>query len=196
MAACVALLFCAAASPPPLVALLHPLCAGLGTAGAVLGLAGALGLLVRRSTNRDLRTYSTGGDFLNLAFFALTLILLIAGYWLRPVDSPGPLAILRAAAAWNTALKLPGVLAAGMACGALLLAYIPMTHMAHFIAKYFTYHAVRWDERANLPGGAIGKKMAEYLMYRPNWSAPHVGATGERTWVEIATSNPARGGAK
>jgi hypothetical protein len=35
--------------------------------------------------------------------------------------------------------------------------------------------------------------MAEYLMYRPTWSAPHVGA-GDKTWVDIATSNPTKGG--
>ena len=80
--------------------------------------------------------------------------------------------------------------------GMLLLAYIPMTHMAHFIAKYFTYHRVRWDERANVPGGTIEKHMAEYLMYRPTWSASHVGADGQRTWAEVATTNPTRGGAK
>ena len=26
------------------------------------------------------------------------------------------------------------------------LAYIPLTHMSHFVGKYFTYHAVRWDD--------------------------------------------------
>jgi len=70
-----------------------------------------------------------------------------------------------------------------------------MTHMAHFIAKYFTYHQVRWDERANIAGGSIEKRMAEYLMYRPTWAAPHI-AAGGRTWAEIATSNPAKGAAK
>jgi hypothetical protein len=69
--------------------------------------------------------------------------------------------------------------------------------MAHFIAKYFTYHQVRWDEAANVPGGTIEKRMAEYLMYRPTWAANHI-AAGSRTWAEIATSNPApaKGAAK
>ena len=38
---------------------------------------------------------------------------------------------------------------------ALLAAYIPFTHMSHFVGKYFTYHAVRWDDAANRRGGAI-----------------------------------------
>jgi nitrate reductase gamma subunit len=182
--------------PGGLSALAHSAAVIGGTAGATLGLLGSLGLLLRRLTSQALRIYNTGGDFFNLIFFTATLSLLLAGYWLRPAGSPGPAAILRAAAVFDTALQPSPVLAAGLGAGALLLAYIPMTHMAHFIAKYFTYHSVRWDERSNVAGGTIQKKMAEYLMYRPTWAAPHVGADGSRTWVDIATTNPTKGGAK
>ncbi|HUI54534.1 MAG TPA: respiratory nitrate reductase subunit gamma [Bryobacteraceae bacterium] len=195
LAATTALLGCAAVSPPALVAILRQLYTASGALGALLALGGAMGLLVRRLAVRELRTYSSLGDYLNLLFFIATLILLLAGYWLRPSGDPGLLAILRGAATFDTSVRLPSVFAAGMAAGAILLAYIPMTHMAHFIAKYFTYHRVRWDEAANVPGGSIEKRMAEYLMYRPTWAAPHVGAEG-RTWAEIATANPARGAAK
>ena len=180
----------------PLPTIAHPAEVLCGTAGAALGLLGAVGLLVRRLTSRELRIYNTGGDFFNLLAFAVTLALLLVGYWVRPAGSPGPVAILRGAATWDTALQLPAILAAGLALGAVLLAYIPMTHMSHFIAKFFTYHQVRWDERANVAGGSIERKMAEYLMYRPTWAAYHVGADGKRTWVDIATTNPTRGGAK
>jgi nitrate reductase gamma subunit len=192
IAATVALIGCAAVVP---IAPLHAAAVACGTVGALMTLGGSLGLLARRLTVRGLKEYSSFGDFLNLALFTATVALLLAGQWLRPAGSPGPLAIVRGAATFNTTLRLPAVLAAGMGLGMLLLAYIPMTHMAHFIAKYFTYHRVRWDERANVPGGTIEKRMAEYLMYRPTWSAPHIGA-GNRTWAEIATTNPAKGPAK
>lgn len=174
-------------------AILRQAGAVMGIAGLILVLGGATGLLVRRLTSRELRIYTSAGDILNLLFFMATAVLLLAGYVLRPSGTPGPLAILRGAVAWDTSLRPPGLLLAGVASGVALLAYIPMTHMAHFIAKYFTYHTVRWDERANIRGGTLEKKMAEYLMYRPNWAAPHVGATGEETWAEIATANPAKG---
>jgi nitrate reductase gamma subunit len=196
LTAALSLLLCVAVAPAAVSAMLQPVCRGCGIIGATFALVGAVGLLVRRATHRELRMYSSRGDFFNLVFFAVTLALLLTGYWVRPPGSPGLLAIFRGAATFDTGLNAPGILTAGLAAGALLLAYIPMTHMAHFIAKYFTYHSVRWDERANVPGGSIEKKMAEYLMYRPSWSAPHVGATGERTWAEIATTNPAQGGAK
>jgi nitrate reductase gamma subunit len=185
-------LLAAAAFLPAWTPLLGPLYAYGGLAGAVFGLAGSLGLLLRRLTDPALRPYSTAGDSLNLAWFAVTFVLLIAGVLLRPPGSPGPLEIARAAARFDTSLKPPGLLAAGILSGAALLAYIPMTHMAHFIGKYFTYHAIRWDERTAAPGGVIERRMAEYLTYRPSWSAPHIGAGG-RTWAEIATTNPTQG---
>lgn len=197
LAACGVLLGCAAAAPPAWLAPLHTAYAICGITGALLSLAGAIGLLIRRIAKRELRQYSSPGDYLNLGLFVATLTLLVAGEGSRAASSPGPLAILRGASRFDTALQAPVLLSAGMALGALLLAYIPMTHMAHFIAKYFTYHRVRWDERANVAGGSIQKRMAEYLMYRPTWSAPHIAAgAGDRTWVEIATTNPAQGAAK
>lgn len=175
---------------------LHPVAVGLGNIGAVLCLLGAVALFVRRANNAELKRYSTPGDYCNLIFFIATMALLLAGYWLRPAGAAGPSAILRGALRFDAALRVPALFGAGVACGMLLLAYIPMTHMAHFIAKYFTYHQVRWDERANVAGGTIQKQMAEYLMYRPTWAAPHVQANGERSWVDVATTNPAQGGSR
>jgi nitrate reductase gamma subunit len=195
LAASAGLVVCAAVLPASFLPLLHGVYAACGTLGTVLGLAGSVGLLARRVTDRRLRLYSRPGDYFNLAWFALTFVLLLVGLWLRPADAPGPLAILRGAAGFDTTVNPPAVLLAGLVSGALLLAYIPFTHMAHFIAKYFTYHAVRWDERSAVPGGSMEKRIAEYLMYRPTWSAPHMGPGG-RTWAEVAATNPARGGRK
>jgi hypothetical protein len=76
----------------------------------------------------------------------------------------------------------------GLALSALVAAYIPFTHMAHFVAKYFTYHAVRWDDAPNTEANA--RVMGRYLDYCPTWSAPHVGADGVKTWGEVATTLP------
>ena len=73
------------------------------------------------------------------------------------------------------------------------LAYIPFTHMSHFVGKYFTYHAVRWDDSVNRRGGDIEQRLAEYLTYRPTWAAPHIKADGTKTWADVATTNPTEG---
>ena len=165
-------------------------------AGAVLSIGGALALLVRRLTDEDLRTYTVPADVFNLLFFIVTLSCLTMGYLFRPEGSPGALSLARGVLSFDASLRVPPLLALGLVLGVVLTAYIPMTHMSHFIAKYFTYHAVRWDDRPNRRGSAFEKRIAECLTFRPRWAAPHVGADGKRTWADIALANPARGGKK
>jgi nitrate reductase gamma subunit len=162
-------------------------------AGAALAVGGALALLVRRLTDKELTTYTVPADIFNLLFFILTLGCLFSGYLLQRQGAPGALGLARGVLSFDTTLVVPPLLALGLALGALLAAYIPLTHMSHFIAKYFTYHAVRWDDRPSRRGGALERRVAEYLTYRPSWAAPHIGADGVRTWADIAMANPARG---
>jgi nitrate reductase gamma subunit len=161
--------------------------------GAALTIVGALALLVQRLADRELRMYTAPGDIFNLLFFVVTLGCLLAAYLLRPGGAPCALGLAQGVLTFDTKQRIPALLAVGLLLGALLVAYIPMTHMSHFIAKYFTYHAVRWDDRPNVKRSLIEKRMAEYLTYRPRWAASHVGADGSRTWAEIALANPARG---
>jgi len=164
-----------------------------GTAGIVLALAGAAGLLHRRMTDRDLRPYTTPGDLFNLAIFLVALGTLAAGYLVRPAGAPGALAITIGLLTWDTALRVPGLFGTGLVLCGLVAAYVPFTHMSHFVGKYFTYHSVRWDDATNRRGGSIERVLAEYLTYRPTWAAPHVKADGMRTWAEVVTTNPTEG---
>ena len=70
---------------------------------------------------------------------------------------------------------------------AFLVAYVPLTHMSHFFTKWFMYHDIRWgDEPMN---DEMGKKVGELLKMRPTWSAQHIGADGDKDWVDLATSD-------
>lgn len=161
-----------------------------GLSGLVLSLGGAIALLHRRATDPALRAYSARADYFNLAFFILALTLTGVGYLARPAGSPGALAIALGLLSWDETLPVFAPFAAGILCSALLLAYIPFTHMAHFVAKYFTYHAVRWDDAPMRGHPAIAARLAEQLAYRTTWSAPHVAGGEERAWTEVAVSNP------
>ncbi len=162
-----------------------------GLAGSISAVIGAAGLLHRRLTDEDLRPYTAPGDIFNLAWFVIALGLLAIGYALRPAGASGVLTCLVGLLTWDTTVAVPALFGAGLVLTALLGAYIPFTHMSHFVGKYFTYHAVRWDDEPSRRGGDIEKKLAEYLTYRPTWSASHLGADGKKTWAEVATSNPA-----
>jgi nitrate reductase gamma subunit len=162
-----------------------------GYAGAGFTILGAALLLVRRATAPEMKNYTKAADFFNLALFIIAFTVLLAGYILRPVGASGISTLVTGLARFDTTVHVGTVFGAGLVLVSMVVAYIPFTHMAHFIAKYFTYHAVRWDDQPNVRGSSIESKIAEYLTYRPTWSAAHVGADGKKNWVEVATSNPA-----
>jgi len=163
----------------------------VGLAGCLLVMAGATGLLIHRIRDRKLRLYSAPADFFNLCFFITAAGLLasskIAG------DGLSLAAVAEALRTFDTTISLPALQAAAMAVAALLIAYIPMTHMAHFIGKYFAYHAIRWSDQPSATLTGVERRIAEYLAYKPDWSAPHVGADGATSWADIASRTPAEG---
>jgi nitrate reductase gamma subunit len=158
--------------------------------GVVLAFFGAAALLHRRLVDPALRIYTTGADLFNLVFFMAALGLTAAGALLRPAGSPGFPQTAAGWLSWDPTLAISPLLAAGMMACALLLAYIPLTHMSHFIAKYFTYHSIRWDDTPLQDSGRMSTRLADCLTRKPTWSAEHLGADGSRTWADIATSNP------
>lgn len=136
-----------------------------GIGGLLLSLAGALGLLSRRIMDRELRAVTTSGDLFNLSFFAITLTLLLSAA-LSPVPGSGPVEILRRAMNFDTSVRPPAMLAAGLMLGSMLLAYIPMTHMAHCITRCFTCHNLQINDEPDT-GDPFDQRMAAYLGYRP-----------------------------
>jgi nitrate reductase gamma subunit len=161
-----------------------------GVAGLVLGLLGAIGLLLRRFSTKELRMFTAPADLFNLVFFIVTFgVALVTA-----------LAVDRDFAIVSTfvhnlvtfqlgALPATGsvlVLASAVLLS-LLVAYIPLTHMSHFVGKYFAYHAIRWNDEPNLPGGAQEATIQEALGRPVSWSAPHIKGDGKKTWADVAT---------
>ena len=176
----------------PVERLLTGVVAVAGWSGLSLAVLGAVALLHRRLTDAALRAYTTAGDVCNLLFYAAALGVLGAGYVLRPAGSPDAWSLAAGLLSWDTSVEVPPLLATGIVTTSALLAYIPLTHMSHFIGKYFTYHAVRWDDAPMSEGGRVSAAMAEYLTFRPTWAAGHIRSDGTPTWTEVADRNPAR----
>lgn len=168
--------------------------AGVARVAGVIGTAmagiGAALLLHRRLTNAALKNYTTPADLFNLAAFLVTFAVLGLGYMQQPADG-GVTRITRGLLAFDTSVPIGTVFGIGLVLAAALVAYIPFTHMAHFIAKYFTYHRVRWDDRVNVRGGAMEAQLSTYLAYRPTWAALHIAGDGKKNWAEIATASRA-----
>jgi hypothetical protein len=59
--------------------------------------------------------------------------------------------------------------------------------MIHFIAKYFTFHEVRWEDE---PLTRKMEKELNALLAQPvTWSGSHVKADGKKNWVDIASTD-------
>ena len=153
-------------------------------------------LLRVRLTDPGLKNYTTPGDLFNLVFFIVTFGTLLVGYFMPRPEAFSMLAFAKGLLTFDTAATLPPVLTAGVILASLLAAYIPLTHMSHFIAKYFTYHSIRWDDIPAARSAEMRRRFAEYLTLRPTWAARHIGADGAKTWAEIATTNPFTGASK
>ena len=173
-----------------IVAIVAPLVKFSGVAAAAFIVAGALWLLVHRMVDSGMKNSTHAGDIFNLLFFIAAFSLLIGGYLMRAPGTASLGEFARGVVDFDRSLRLGPIFAAGAILSAVLVAYIPFTHMAHFIAKYFTWHSVRWDDLRNDRGSAIEGKIAAALNYKPTWSAPHMGADGKRTWGEIAAIKP------
>jgi nitrate reductase gamma subunit len=165
----------------------------LGGAGLVLGIVGAIGLFLRRR-GRELRDYTAPADYFNLVFFIVAFGVALVTFVGYDRDFSLVSAFVANLATFNMASLGSGtgvlLLMLSVVLLSLLTAYIPTTHMSHFVGKYFAYHSIRWKDDPNLRGGKE-EKVIEELLHRPiSWSAEHIKGDGKKTWLDAATEEP------
>ena len=159
----------------------------LAGAAYVLGAVGAVGLLVSRLARPSLRALTTPVALFNLVLLLAVFVSGAVTVW-SVSDLPARAAGLAHALLTATPPHdLPAALTTHVVLSLVFLAYLPFSQMMHFVAKYFTYHQVRWDDRPLEPGGAIEREVEELLQQPVSWGGPHVGADGHKNWVDIAT---------
>ncbi len=157
-----------------------------GTVGLASGTAGALGLLWRRLTDEKLKFSSTTSDYVNLLLI-LAVFLTATFAWLTADPSFAQLrGFVRGALTFSPAAQVAPAVAVQVVVAAIFLIYLPFTHMTHFVAKYFTYHQVRWDDAPNLGDPGMMARMQANLARPVGWSAPHIQGS-DKSWAEAAT---------
>ncbi len=165
---------------------LEALTTAVGIVGLVPATLGALALLYRRLADQKLRHSSATSDYVNLLIL-LAVFLTAAFAWLTVDPTFAQLrGFLRAALTFNLSGQVAPTIAIEVIVASLLLIYLPFTHMTHFVAKYFTYHQVRWDDAPNLGDPKLMARMEANLSRRVGWSAPHIQGA-EKSWAEVAT---------
>ncbi|MDX9857291.1 MAG: hypothetical protein RBT76_05840 [candidate division Zixibacteria bacterium] len=169
---------------------IHYLTVLCGYAGLGLSGIGALGLFVWRLSDRDQRKYNSPMEYVNLLFFVVVSAVAIAA---QATLDPSFVALRQFVHSLVTfaSFDSPGALfSAEVVLVSVLIAYIPLTRMSHFVAKYFLYHSVRWNDTPNERGSKMEKRVMELLNQKVGWSAPHMGAG--KTWADAVTVEPKR----
>jgi nitrate reductase gamma subunit len=179
-----------APSSSVLAALAQAVTMVLAFVGFVLGAIGAVGLIVKRTTDQALLDQSAPIDYFNLIW--LTAIF-VTGF-LVGISDLGFTKSREFLAGLISLKELPQ-LGALQVINLLLFigfwAYFPFTHMTHMVSKYFMWDKVKWDDDPNVGDAGVDAKIKKYLAYPVTWSAAHVGAEGgKKSWADIATTNP------
>jgi nitrate reductase gamma subunit len=151
----------------------------------LLGSLGAISLILKRALDPHLRSFNTFSTYCNLLF--LGAVFISGGYaWLHSGDFASDMSLfIKRLITFDAGVTVAFPLSLHLVILLLFILYLPLTDMIHFIAKYFTYHAIRWDDAPQ------DKKMEQdlrgLLAQSVTWSAPHVKADGKKNWVDITT---------
>ena len=160
----------------------------VGVSGFALLGAGAAGLLARRLANPALRAHSAAADFFNLACFCTLATIGLAAFVFADRDFLFLRGFVRSLLTAESPPELPVLVVVEILAGLALLVYLPLSHMSHFFTKWFTYHSIRWDDKANRVGSHLEKQIQRQLGEEVTWAAPHIGGGGGRNWVDVATA--------
>jgi nitrate reductase gamma subunit len=171
----------------------HYITMPFGIVGAVLGAFGVLGLFFSRMARTELRRTSVWTDYFNLILLFAVFVSGLFVWASEDISYAALRVFITDLISFRETAPVSTGFALHMALAAVFLIYLPFTHMAHFVGKYFTYHKVRWEDHPNIRGSKLEKRITEALGYKINWSAPHI--KGE-TWAEAATATEEKTGSE
>lgn len=147
-----------------------------GIIGLILATLGSGLLVLRRMFDNTLKKYTTPQEYFNLL---LIFAALITGIITWSSDfSFNTAREVTANLITFTPFAADGILVLHVILVGIMLTYIPLSKMSHYVGKYFTFHTVLWDNSPNLRGSDVEQKVKKASTYRPSnsWSAPHIKA--------------------
>lgn len=145
-----------------------------GVAGIVMVMVGSGGLLIKRLVQEDLRMYTTGQEFFNLVFLFVVAATGFLNWIIVDLSLSYGHQLMESALTW-TAFSAGPLLSIHLVLAGLVIIYIPLTKMSHYVGKFFTFHTVLWDNEPYVPGTEMSKKIKDSFSYVPKgkWAAPH-----------------------
>ncbi|MEW6448075.1 MAG: respiratory nitrate reductase subunit gamma [Bacillota bacterium] len=166
----------------------------VGTVAVFIGAFGSLGLLLKRIGNDEIKAYTAPVDYFNLLFmlaiFGAGIIGLFTGQPFQSFFVDARTSIAGAVSFQPTAV--PFWTALHFLLFELFLLYMPFSRLFHYVAKYFTFDKIYWDDILNVKGSSIDKKITSQLSYKLTWAGPHI--VPGKTWAEEVEIADAREG--
>jgi nitrate reductase gamma subunit len=164
--------------------LVHYVTIPVGYAGLVVSGLGAIGLLIWRSSSSDQRKFTSPIDYFNLLFFVVVSAWTVAAQAVSDPSFDLMRGYVGSTMSFSKAAELGAMLSVEIALISLLILWVPLTRMSHFVAKYFLYHSVRWNDMPNERGSKLEKRLLELLGKKVAWRGPHI-QTGS-AWGDVA----------
>lgn len=153
-------------------------------------IVGCVGLIQRRLTDPGLNKYSSPEHFFNLGMFVVFAVFGLGAWATNASFAVLARDFVYNLITFNFAPLESTAFGVHVFIGLLIMVWIPMTQMSHLLLKYFMWHDIRWGDEPTCDSEANQKKLLEALKFRVSWSAPHIQGDGQKTWAEVATTNP------
>jgi nitrate reductase gamma subunit len=152
-----------------------------------LGAIGSIGMLIKRLTDADLKSYATPSNYFNYIFFLIVFVSGLVSWIFDPTLSSyrefwkSLISFKYISVEWATYTHI-------MLFSAFLI-YLPFTRSTHYITKLFAFFGILWNDTPNLEKGSdMEKRITASLNQTVTWSAPHI-QSGKK-WGEVATELP------
>jgi len=168
--------------------IIHYLTLITGIGGYIIAGFGCLGLLIKRFRNESLKRYTVPVDYFNLTFIMVVIIAgLVSWILFDPVFSIAR-DFMISLISFTPASSINPATYTSILLISLFLMYSPFTRMTHYVAKFFTYHKVLWDDSPNIAGNSVYGKENHLLNQIPCWSGDHIQAG--KSWKAVSANLP------
>ena len=161
--------------------------APIAMVGLLLGVYGCTGLVLKRLSDRSLRSATSRSDFFGLFLILATLVCWLFSWALFDRSLGGTTKDFRELMAFAPLSEINPFMVSGIILLSMFLAYMPFTHMAHAFAKYFIYHKVVWQDKPMLAGSETERRIEQMLQEPVGWSATHIGEGA--SWEDTVSSS-------
>jgi nitrate reductase gamma subunit len=168
---------------PDIIHIIGEIASILALIGFAFGSLGVIGMIIKRSIDSNLRPFNSFIRYFNLVFLGIVSVSGLAAWVYNGNYGYKISYFIESLITMDTAVMVAFPLSLHIILSMLFILYLPMSDMIHFVAKYFMYHEIRWNDK---PLDVKMEKEVQKMLLQPiNWSAGHINSSGGKKWSVI-----------